>query len=107
MPFPYRLIFWNGFFFTADLFAGCGADVFRVQWIPKDPIGHHPTVGKKDVGAELDGDHLDIDLDNDAFDPAAYAIAVLLMIAKDFDCITHLEGIVASGGFHVCELGPA
>ena len=65
-----------GFFFSR-LFASHRFDVFRIQRIPKDPIGHHPAICQKHIRAKLHRDHFVIHLDNNAVDPAANPVKIV------------------------------
>ena len=92
------------FFLTALFGIRRVADLIRHERIPQDAVGHHPTVGKKNIRAELNSHQLVIHLHHDALDPAAYAFTVLLVIAEDLDRIAHLKFVFRSGCIHISEL---
>ncbi len=60
-------------------------------------IRHHPAIGQVHVFMKLDRDHLRVNLDDNAFQPAAHAFAVFIMVAVDLDDITHAILTIFSG----------
>jgi hypothetical protein len=61
-------------------------------------VRHHPAIGQINVVLELDSDHLRVNLDDCAHQPIAHPVAIAIVIAKDFDLVANIVGIILIWG---------
>lgn len=69
-------------------------------------IGDHPSIRQVNIFLKLNGDHLQVDLDNCAHEPVAYAIAILIVITQYFNVIAnivHLNPIWSCFKVKLCQ----
>ena len=71
--------------------------MFGRYLIPQDAVRNHPTVRQVDISTELDGHHFAVHLDNDAFQPAAYTLTALFVVAIYFYSVADFISMLGAG----------
>jgi hypothetical protein len=64
-------------------------------------VRNHPSIGQKNVGTELNGNHFGIYLNHDTLQPTTYALASFFVVTIDFYNIPNLVGPTGFRRFHV------
>jgi hypothetical protein len=65
-------------------------DGFGGFWTPQDMVRNHPAVSKVNILLKLDGDHFEVNLNHNAFQPITNAVAPTFVITKYINSITYL-----------------